>query len=218
MFKYFQTTTLILVWCFLLTSLWALLVFYWTSLRTSKNPSPASSTALLPGMVLAPLLLTGGYHLLGLNLLFPIHFFAEWHRIVIAAFVPALVLILASGLFGTIHSGIRFEYNYWSQKSFATVATSIGQSLPKALRRLVVFKTLAGAWSRCLPWLFGELIVIEAIFNAPGLGLDAWEMAKTRNIEGLALSIFWLSLLYLACVGISAAINRWIGRRLSSYA
>ena len=218
MYKYFQTTTLILVWCFLLTSLWAVVVFYWTSRRTSAVSTPSNSAALLPGLILAPLILTISFHVLGINLLFPVHFFADWQTLVSAAIVPAIVLILASGLFGNILRSVRFEYGYWRGKSFAIVATAVGQSLPKALRRLVLLKSLAGAWSQCLPWLFGELIVVEAIFNAPGLGLDAWEMAKTRNLEGLAVAIFWLSILYAVCIGLSAATNRWIGKRLATYA
>ena len=39
----------------------------------------------------------------------------------------------------------------------------------------------------------GELIVVETVFNAPGLGLDAWHLARTRDLEGLATTIGWLT-------------------------
>ena len=162
--------------------------------------------------------MTGAFKFFGINLLFPLHFFASFGQLVIAALVPAVVLLMASGLLGNIHRSINYEYEYWSNKMFAVVAKSVGGSIPKNLKRLVLIKAIAQSWSQSLPWLFGELIVVEAVFNAPGLGLDAWNLAQIRNMEGLFEVILWLVLLYGLCSFITALVNRWIGRKLTGYA
>ncbi len=218
MFKYFQTTTLILLWCLLISLLWSFAVYYWESRRKSAPKEGVPGKVLLPALVLAPACLTLGFRFFGLNLLFPLHFFASLPRIAAAALVPALVLLLASGLMGNIARSIRFEYAHWSQKVFATVAKSLGGSIPSSIKRLVLLKAISQAWSQSLPWMFGELIVVEAIFNAPGLGLDAWHLAQVRDASGLTQAILWLVGLYGFCVFLTALISNWIGKKLEGYA
>jgi ABC-type dipeptide/oligopeptide/nickel transport system permease component len=230
MFKYLETTFLILVWCSVLSGLWAVFCYQLTIKRKVRhalgsedlttrevNVAVGSRVAIIPALVLAPLIVAAAYKIFGLNLLFPVHFFASFSSLCAAAFVPAVVLVLASGLFGTMKRMINYEYDYWQSKTFALVTASLGLSVSRSLGRLVIWKSLATAWSRCLPWLFGELIVVEAVFNAPGLGLFSWHMARTQDFGGLAGAIMWLALLYGLCVAGSAMINGWIGKRLESY-
>ncbi len=136
MFKYFQTTTLILLWCLLISLLWSFAVYYWESRRKSAPKEGVPGKVLLPALVLAPACLTLGFRFFGLNLLFPLHFFASLPRIAAAALVPALVLLLASGLMGNIARSIRFEYAHWSQKVFATVAKSLGEELAIEIEKI----------------------------------------------------------------------------------
>lgn len=227
MFKYFQTTTLILLWCFVLALVWSFVVFKWSAWRKARGhgvPSAVSGNSalgagvLLPALVLAPLLLVVAFRMLGINLLFPLHFFAEPRTLVLSAFVPAVVLVLASGLFSSISRGVRSEYWYWSQKLFTRVAVAAGMKEERVLRRLVITKAFLEAWSRSLPWLFGELIVVEAVFNAPGLGLDAWHLARTRDFSGLAFDVASLAMLYGSCVLVTGLLNRKLGKRLETYA
>ncbi|MBF0442256.1 MAG: hypothetical protein HQK54_10145 [Oligoflexales bacterium] len=134
-----------------------------------------------------------------------------------SSFFPSFVLLLSSGVLGNLLIAIHEEYRVWSQKYFAFVIEAYGGSIPETLRNLVLIKTYFGIWSRSLPWLFGELVVVECIFNAPGLGLDAWNMARVRDYPGLFGVLIWLSALYGICAGGSLLVNRWIGRRLDGY-
>jgi ABC-type dipeptide/oligopeptide/nickel transport system permease component len=217
MFKYFQTTTLILFWCFFISWLWAVVVYWYTTKFSKQSIEKQGRLALLPALVLAPLALVLFHSFFGINLLFPLHFFASFSTLLLASLVPAVVLLLASGLLGSIKQTVAYEYSYWRGKTFALVSESLGRRVDTTLRRLVLLKALTASWSRCLPWLFGELIVVESVFNAPGLGLDAWHLARIRDFAGLAEAIFWLALLYGICVAVTAVINNWIGKRLESY-
>jgi ABC-type dipeptide/oligopeptide/nickel transport system permease component len=218
MIKYFQTTTLILIWCFLISIVWSWFVFFWISRKPgyqykgSGHPAP-----LLPVLVLGPVALVVFYKVFRINLLFPIHMFSSFITLVAAAFVPAFILVLASGLSGLIRRYVCREYSHWQQAQFSTVHKAFGRDVTRSLRRLVLVKAFTGAWAQALPWLFGELVIIECIFNAPGLGLDAWNMAKIRDMSALGEAVFGLMVLYGVCVGICGLVSGWIGRRLESY-
>jgi len=216
--KYFQTTTLILTICLLVSVGWTLFCFFMAARRhkTCKTKS-ARPFVIVPALVLGPLALVAAFRGFGINLLFPVHLLSDLSHVMIAAIVPALVLCLASGLLVAISRAVRFEYEFWNTKSFTTMMRATGLSPDRYLVRLVSLKSLAHSWSQCLPWLFGELIVVESVFNAPGLGLDAWHLARMRDFEGLLFSVAGLFVLYGICVVLSASVTRWIGRRLESY-
>src|SRR5690606_11099717 len=137
----------------------------------------------------------GAFRAFEITLLFPLHFFADVWTLLWAYFIPALVLMMASGVPFVLSEAIRREYAHWQGRSFAVVALAMGRRKPEVLRRLVLVKTPTGTWTQCLPWLFGELIIVETVFNAPGLGLDASHLARTRDLAGLGEVVFWLSLL-----------------------
>jgi ABC-type dipeptide/oligopeptide/nickel transport system permease component len=221
MLKYFQTTTLILLWCFGLGLAWAALA-YWRVSRPGRVVRVAApelrSDLLVPALVLGPLALVLAFRVFSVNLLFPVHLFAEGATLVVAALAPALVLVVASGLGGELRRAVRQEFAHWRAQPFATVALAVGRSPRTTLARLVLAKSLARAWSQCLPWLFGELIIVETVFNAPGLGLDAWHAAKIRDFGALAATVGWLAAIYALCVALTAATHRWLGRKLESYA
>jgi ABC-type dipeptide/oligopeptide/nickel transport system permease component len=222
MLSYLLTTVLILGWCFAVAAAWSLALFSWAT-RRRHGPRAAPSSrripgAILPALVVAPVAVLAAFRALGLNLLFPIVVDAELTTLLAATLAPALVLLIASGLAGQLARGVTAELEFWRAKTFATVALAVGRDPHRELRRLVLTKALSGALGRCLPWLFGELVVVEAVFNAPGLGLDAWHLARTRDLAGLATTVAWLTALYIACAAAAAAVHRWIGRRLDSYA
>lgn len=234
MLKYFETTALILLASVLLSVLWGAMVFSWTSRsgRVNRRPGDVSGDAaargfspqaagragvISPALLVAPLLLGGTYHLVGWNLLFPVHFTSSFSDLALCALAPAFVLLLASGLLGTIARHIPAAYAAWSRKTFVLMTVSYGGQPRRALRRIVLLGALCRAWSQSLPGLFGELIVVECVFNAPGLGLDAWHEARVRHWSGLFEALFWLAGLYTAAVLLSALFATWLGRRLESY-
>lgn len=219
MLKYLQTTTLILAWCAVLSLVLSWIIYVLASSRherRGRGKMPLSGV-ILPALVVAPIALATAFKVLGWNLLFPVHFFTDWQTLTVAALAPALVLVLSSGLAGSLWRLTHREYAHWRGKTFAVMATATGQRPEAALRRLVLAKSLCSSWSQCLPWLFGELIIVEVVFNAPGLGLDAWQLAKVRDLAGLSETILWLAGLYAFAVSLTAALNHWLGRRLESY-
>lgn len=222
MIKYAQTTTLILLWCFLLSVAWTALIYALQAYRKNsggRDQTPRlAGAAILPALVVGPVLLVAAFRVAGVNLLFPVHFFSTFRAVAAAALVPAAVLLVASGMASSARRAVVSEYELWSGKTFARVALAVGRSPHRVLRRLIMIKALAQAWSQCLPWAFGELIIVEAVFNAPGLGLDAWHLARTRDLSGLFEAVIWLVGLYLICIGATAGVNRWLGRKLESYA
>lgn len=224
MLKYLATTTLILLWCLALSLGWAALVYAVVGRDGRARGAESGGRAargsyaglIVPALVAAPLAVVLGFRL-GVSLLYPVVLFADAGALVRAALPPALVLVLASGLGGSLARQVARETRHWRAKPFALSALATGQSPARLLRRLVLVKALAGAWSRCLPWLFGELVVVEAVFNAPGLGLDAWHAARVQDLAGLAVTVAQLAALYAVCVGAAALTQRRLGRRLESY-
>ena len=235
LFKYFETTALIILWAFVFSLLWAGCVYLWvtrsqrykqnrmaaashaTSREKPEGAAVMSSSIISPALLVAPLVLIFAHDLLGFNLLFPVHLTADFLQVLVAAIAPALVLLLACGLLGQLSRQIPATYSEWSQKTFVTMTKSYGGTPRRALRKIVIGGVLSQAWSQSLPWFFGELIVVECVFNAPGLGLDAWHAARIRHWQGLMESLLWLALLYGTAVLASALFAKWLGKRLESY-
>ncbi len=171
----------------------------------------------LPTLVLGPLVLVMAHRWLGINLLYPVQLLASADSLIIKAFVPSLILLLASGLAFRIRANLHREFALWSSRPFANAARAFGFDAKERLRGLVIKKSLLEAWSESMPWLLGELFVVECVFNAPGLGLDLWHNARTRMLDGMLMDILGLALIYLG-MGILLILNsRSLGRKLSTY-
>ncbi len=172
----------------------------------------------VPVLLVAPLLLVVGFRAFGINFIYPVTFDSTFFDLVLAGIAPAFVLAYASGLIPTVSASVSSELDFWARKPFVLMMTASGLYPKKMMRRLVTTRALLISWMRCMPWLFGEMIIVEVVFNAPGLGLDAWNMAKQRNIEALLQSLVWLGGLYIVCVFLAQYGHEKIGKRLESYA
>jgi ABC-type dipeptide/oligopeptide/nickel transport system permease component len=172
---------------------------------------------IFPGLVIAPVFLVLAHELLGLDLLFPIFLLTSTKKLFFAAFVPGVVLLLASGLGLVSWNLTRHEYFYWRTKKFLTTAVAYGKNPDRQLLPLILTKSLSAAWIQCMPWIFGELLLVEVIFNAPGLGLDAWRLARVRDLWGLLSPLLGTGLLFTLSAILSYGSSRWIGRRLEGY-
>lgn len=216
MIKFFFTTTIIVVWCLFLSIGFALLRYQW--IRYSQTKRPRESFGIFPVLLLGPITLVVGFQFFETNLIFPIHILSTTGELIRAAFWPAIALVFASGLMLSIRREIVNEWLFWQNKPFVTASHAFGVTPHKALRKLILTRALIEGWLRCLPWIFGELIVVEAMFNAPGLGWEAWEAAKLRDFTALAYALVWLLAIYFVVWSLATTINRWLGRRLESYA
>ncbi len=219
MLKYFATTTAILLWCASLSILWTWVAFEWER-RSNRQwgSSLLQNFPILPTMVVAPVLLVLSYRLWEINLTFPVQALSSSSTIALASLAPAAVLFIGCGLSLSIPAAVQREYQYWSQMPFSHVALAYGRHKHSSVRRVVMVKAFLDSWNQCLPWLFGEMIIVEAVFNAPGVGLDAWHQARMREWNMMFTSIGGMAALYVACVIISSASSRWLGRRLEGYA
>lgn len=220
MLPYLTTTTSILGWCALFAAARALAA-YWRVSRPGRAPPDESALGpsfVVPALVAGPVVVVLAFKLFAVNLHVPVGFFATPLEMTLATAPPALVLVIASGLWTHLGRGVAREYAHWRAKPFATAGLAFGRAPRAALRRVVLATTMTRAFGDCLPWLFGELVIVETVFGAPGLGLDAWHLARTRDLAGLAGALAGLSGLYLAATLATALAHRWIGRRLESYA
>lgn len=221
MLKYFTSTSLLLIWSVVLSVFWIVTSYAWHWRFRNKSHTGNSwqiDWPVIPSLVIAPLLVVGGFQLLQWNLIYPIAALATFDTLMIASLAPAFVLFVSSGMMLRIPRLIRLECDFWSSRTFITVAKAYGRSPANSLRKVVYIKTFLDSWSQCLPWLFGELLVVEAVFNAPGLGTDIWHQARMRRWPELVDGLLWLVTLYLICTILTHLGTRWLGKRLESYA
>jgi len=215
---YFYTTGIIFFVSLSLSIILAFACYEWQIFFPSRKIYDENfGVSLIPSLLLAPPLIVLSYKFFGVNLIYPVHLYAGFYEIFNSAWAPAVVLLLASGLFSGIKSSIVTEMQYWRSKPFYLFSTSMGMSADSALRKIVLLRVLSQSWLRSLPWFFGEVIVIEAMFNAPGLAYEAWNLAKIRDFYGLAEAMASIVLVYAICLVMFSLVNRWLGEKLASY-
>lgn len=229
MLQYFQTTTLILLWCVLISCAWGV-VFYlmsgyfkgfgsfsWSVRGDKEVGAGLGFFYIVPTLLLAPLLIYMTHNIFELTVIFPVASLASFRDILLSSSVPAVVLAIATGLLVRISRNIMMLKQVFYPASFVKLSIALGLSPERQLFKLVYTKSLVDAWVSSLPWIFGELLIIEALFNAPGLGLDIWHQAKMRNLEGFFSSIIWLMGIYFIFFGVSFFLSKKIGHRLEGY-
>jgi ABC-type dipeptide/oligopeptide/nickel transport system permease component len=219
------TTSLILGWvaifCLAFTGLCVVLT-QWRDRekrdgRKAKTIDHATLPLVLPALAIAPLCIFLSWLSFRVNLIFPVFEFTGTVELIKASLAPALILFIGSGLPGRIFSTSRSEWAFWSGKPFVKVEDSLGKNPRRRLRPLVARRTLLQSASDCLPLVFSELVIIESIFNAPGLGYWSWEFAKAREASSAAQVIAVLFLVYaLINVSINVA-NKRLGKKLAGY-
>src|SRR5690606_29984262 len=117
----FETTFLIIALWFSFAIVLANILFFIRSMR-SRAPQPQvvfKTWFVLPTLILGPVALVAFFSLFSINLIFPVHLLAGVGALFLAALVPALILLLASGMVQSLCRSIAFEYEFWRQKPFA---------------------------------------------------------------------------------------------------
>jgi len=184
--------------------------------RYLKYFSPAKIISL-PALVLAPIVLIAGKIIFQVNLIFPMQIGSSPLQLFVSLLVPSLVLLVCSGLGQGIYLHMSQLWDIWSEKQCALVSRSLGLSVTKQFRPLILFYGSLKAWSQALPWLFGELIVIECMFNAPGVGYALWNSAKQRDVLGLWTNLSLILATYIVFYSLNRIAGGWLGRRLENY-
>lgn len=217
MFEYFQTTGLILFWTIFLSYITALCAYSLT--RKSKLTARVIHSLLVhqPALSLAVLSIFIFYKLFHLNLVFPVHLLTRWEELIISAIMPAIILNLASGLTLNIFKTTDQQYSYWQNKTFFQTRRAFGLDPTLGIRRLVILKSLSVSWASSIPWVFGELLIIESVFNAPGMGLAIWHQARIRDIDSMLITALWFLLMYFTIYVANLSLHSWLGKKLEGY-
>lgn len=207
---------LLMSWCLLWSWLTARLFFALT-IKRKTNRLWVQAQTFWPALILAPLTLLAAYKIAAWNLIYPASMLADWWELLLASIIPSIILYIAAGLPLQIYRFISLETNNWREKPFFTVAMAYGKKPYQQLWPIAGKKSLFTAWHLCLPWLFGELIIIECIFNTPGLGYASWQMARMQKTEALIVPLATLVAIYAIFSSILWIFTKRLGRWLDGY-
>ncbi len=172
---------------------------------------------IVPALAVAPVVIFAAWITARVNLIFPVFEFTGTAEIITASIAPAAILLFGSGLFARIISLARGEWEFWSAKPFVRVDRAFGKNTTRKLSPMIALRVALQSASDCLPLVFSELVIIESIFNAPGLGFWSWEHAKTRDMNSALLSIAALFAIYGLVNLVILFANRNLGKKLAGY-
>lgn len=216
MLKYYETTFYIFTWLALASFLFSGLNFFLA--RKGYLFLLARFSLQQPSLLLSAVLIVVAYHLFSSVLFFPVSLLSDRWSVFLHAFVPALVLFVSSGLSSLISSSIKAEYEKWVERPSYRTIQAYSLSDWRLLSRVVWIRGVFSSLTHSLPWLFSELIVVEAIFNAPGLGWSLWNYAKLGSYGDMLVSAASLVLAYLVIGMVCHGLEAKIGKRLEGYA
>jgi ABC-type dipeptide/oligopeptide/nickel transport system permease component len=171
----------------------------------------------LPTLPVAAMLMVAAYQGLGLDVIFPVHLLSQPGDLVWRAILPAGLLLLASGFYQTFFKTFVEESRFWAGQPFLKTLEACGIPGHGQVQRVVLWRSLSLAWAQALPWLFAELMIVEKLFNAPGLGLDLWTQATRRDFSGLSVTLTYLIALFMLAHLSQRRLNRWLGEKLAGY-
>jgi len=172
---------------------------------------------IVPALAIAPVVIFAAWVTARINLIFPVFEFTGTAEIITASIAPAVILLFGSGLFARIISLARGEWAFWSAKPFVRVDRAFGKNTIRKLSPMIFMRVALQSASDCLPLVFSELVIIESIFNAPGLGFWSWEHAKARDLNSALISIAALFAIYGFLNIVILITNRDLGKKLAGY-
>lgn len=200
----------------LILSLFSALVGFFL-LTQSDSKTYHFHLPLVPTIILFPLISTLCFIIFHQTLLFPSLLLASGLELVTASLIPSLMLLVGSGILSQLWYSLSEGVERMKSKCFFTFGRSLGFSTRSILIKPVMFEAFIGSWTRSLPFVFGELVVVEALFNIPGLGSLLWRSCLERDfiVGGFALCTFLI--MYFAAVVAGKIMDGWIGRKFESY-
>ncbi|MGE0174428.1 MAG: hypothetical protein AB7T49_16655 [Oligoflexales bacterium] len=217
MLSHALTTISLLLLCAILAYLQAIGIFV-AHLRRRQLPAALGDVFIVPTMVLGPAALVLGFLIFKTSLIFPVFMFSNYSTILAFSVVPALILCCSSGLALNILNKTITETRHWKSKPCFLVSRAFGKSMFKAYFKPIAWKSFLSAWQQSLPWIFGELVIIESVFNVPGLGSQAWKLARERDFTNLLLVIASMFVLYLLTAKVTHLFHKKLGAKIESYA
>lgn len=212
MIEYVKSTAFIFSWCTAHCFLWAYLCYMFKNL-SKKFKIPI----YIPALIIAPILIVMGMTFGNVNFIFPSHLLTPKRELFLLSIVPGLVLAVTSGLLFKIAQTVQEQLSFWQTKPFVLFARATGRNVDKELRKLVIHTALLDSFHSCLPFLFGEMLIVEVMFNVPGIGNDLWHLARQRQMEPVVGYLLFIFSVYGLCISLLIHIKKKIGKRLESY-
>jgi len=210
----FEYSLAILLWVGVISLLMQWISFYWSY---HKKTHAFLSKVQLPSVLLAPLAIVFCFKFFKINLIAGIQSDMNFFEFAGGVFAPAVVLVFASGLASRIFSETFSNLKSWNEMGFVKFAHASGKNVPREIFALTCTKSYAEAFTFCIPTLFAELIVVEALFNCYGIGYQVLSsLREQRFYEALIFSSI-LILSALICLTLSWTVSKWIGEKLESY-
>jgi ABC-type dipeptide/oligopeptide/nickel transport system permease component len=218
-----MTTGYILTWAFLLSVIWCIGVFYIRRNRLRQSPfflrgdSGKAFYLPLPVLIVAPPLIWGIHFLFDFSVIYPPVMLLDGSELFLRAFPCAAVLLLGSGLISTIYYTADHELAFWLEKDFIKHRDAMGLNSHKVLRWIVCRRLFLNSWAACLPWFFSELILVEVLFAAPGMGLELWNAMKFQEYSRAWEVALCLLGIYLVMYGANHQAQTSLGKKMRGY-
>lgn len=212
-------SSLLFLWLILFSGLGAVATFvlcvYCPSM--AKSISRGVEALFVPGLVLASMLLLLGQFLFRYDMTFPVGFGSSLWTQIFSLMGPAFTLFVCSGLMKAVVQNCIMLHEYWIHKPCAVFIRSLGLSVNSQLAPVIILQSFTRSWSQSISWVFGEILIVESIFNVPGIGYTIWTFAKERQISELWNSLWILLVIYLGVCLVNYVMGAWLGKKLESY-
>ncbi len=113
--------------------------------------------------------------------------------------LPVILLAIGSGLVLEITQQVSYEVKRVSKEDYIICARAKGASVFRHLFKEGIAFPLLTLLSNRIAYLFGATIIIEQIFNWPGIGRLLWQTTQSRDLP-LLLSAVLLTVLVIRIV------------------
>lgn len=122
------------------------------------------------------------------------------------ALVPVLVLGLGSGTISEVIRYLREEMSRVMAEDYIRTARAKGASVWRHAFKEGLLLPVSGIFAAKIPFILGGAVIVEQIFNWPGMGRMAWQAAQDRDFP----VIMGISLVAALFVRLGSLIQRLI--------
>lgn len=190
---------------------------YFNALYFFSPKSPGAKPFMFPALITIPLSIYIFYQVFEISLIFPVFLKSDFTDIFMHALVPSLLLGIASGFFSQLKSQTHAKVEIARNSCFMRMVKGYGKSKFKQLFPLVVPPVFIEAFSSSIIILAGELIVVEALFNIPGLATLFWKYSKTQHYSGIFEILFVVALLATVPMIAKSIYHKKISQRFEAW-
>jgi peptide/nickel transport system permease protein len=125
--------------------------------------------------------------------------------------IPVAVLGLGNGTVSEVTRHLRTHLESVLREDYVRTARAKGASLARHLYKDGFVLPLSSLVATRVPYLLGGAIVVEQIFNWPGMGRLTWQAALDRDypllLGGALVAALLVRLAHLAAEAVQAAVN-----------